>query len=123
MACNPPGDRISVGSNELGVAEVSIDRHVDGDDRWLSIHGFDENGNEIALATVRTGKVFWSYNDGATGEWADGLELAMTVGEETFSFPQPDRRAHPIAEPLMTGPQALSRIPIVQAEIQRESGL
>src|SRR5688500_9954369 len=75
-----PGDA-TVEPNDLGIAHVEIERSVANGERLLVVRGLDESGEEIALATLRTGTVSYTPEPGVMPEeTSPGTELIVTVG-------------------------------------------
>ena len=75
------GTSVAVGANELGIAHLEIEHSSADGERLLVLRGLDGSGEEIALATLRTGMVAYTPEPGVMPEeWSKGTELTVTVG-------------------------------------------
>lgn len=119
-------ERVPVESNDLGISSVEIDHRLHNGDRLLVIRGLDENGEEIAIASLRTGRVLYTAEPGLMpDEWSSlGTELHLSVGEERgFSLVTPDRVPHEVIEPPQASLASFIRLRAVAAVLAEKAGI
>lgn len=119
-------ERVPVESNDLGISSVEIDNRLQNGDRLLVIRGLDENGEQIAIASLRTGRVLYAAEPGLMpDEWSSlGTELHLSVGEERgFSLVTPDLGPREVIEPPQASLASFIRLRAVAAVLAEQAGI
>jgi hypothetical protein len=118
--------RVPVESNGLGVSSIAIDHRIQNQNTLLEIRGFDNSGKEIAIATLRTGRVRYSAEPGLIPDESSslGTELRLSVGEDRgFALVTPDLMPHEVAEPPRASLASFIRLREVAARLAEEAGI
>jgi hypothetical protein len=122
IACGAQNEDLkSVENNELGITHLRIDHRDEVDDRILEITGLDASGDELAMATLRTGMVF--YGADMPEAWHPGTELTIMVDTYRKSYVSPDREAHTLPAPDDRSVDAFIRLAEVASAIEHEAGI
>ena len=118
------GAGIPVESNDLGIFSVEIEYKLQNGDPLLVIRGLDENGEEIAFASLRTGIVLYTAEPGLLpDEWSSpGAELHLSVGEERgYSLVTPGRGSREVIEPPQASLASFIRLRAVAAVLAEQA--
>jgi len=122
VGCTDDAQRVTVESNDLGIATVEI-RHERHDEyRDLSISGFDALGAERATLTLRVGRI-WYESEWAPAGFTLGTDLTLVVGDQQHHHVVPDLQPHKDLEPGEESLAAFLRIDVVAGEIDHEAGI
>jgi hypothetical protein len=117
----PNDELVAVEHNELGITQVEIDHDVVNGERVLTVRGLENDGDQVATATLRTGMV--RYGADMPEDWHPGTELTITVGEHSASYVSPDREAHTVGGPDNASLEAFIRLAPVSSAIEQEAGI
>jgi hypothetical protein len=118
VGCSEDGpDRIPVEDNDIGVAYVEVTHDKPKGERLLTLRGFDQDGEEVAQVTLRTGRVLYA------DRWNNGTELTYSREGSTQMNTSPDRLRHQTDEPLDPVLASFVRLEIVASEIENEAGI
>ncbi len=121
VGCQKEGEAlIAVAPNVLGITHVEVGHRTEDGERILDVRGLDENGQELAIATLRTGMV--RYPPQAKNLSA-GTELDVWVGEASQNYVSPDREPHQVSESLDASIVAFTRLEAVSSAIMDEAGI
>ncbi len=119
--CQQGGDDlVRVEPNSLGIAYLQIDHRTADGDRFLEVRGLNDDGEELARATLRTGMV--NYPPGSE-VMSPGTQLDLSVGETDQAFVNPDREPHENPEPDDPSIAAFTRLAAVSSAIMDEAGI
>ncbi len=119
--CQQGGDDlVRVEPNSLGIAYVQIDHRTADGDRFLEVRGLNDDGEELARATLRTGMVQYPP---AAEVMSPGTQLDLSVGEANQAYVSPDREPHENPEPDAPSIAAFTRLTAVSSAIMDEAGI
>jgi hypothetical protein len=100
VGCTNGSDVVLVESNALGIARVQIEHVEQNGDQVLTVRGLDDSDHEVALATLRTGTVMYTFDpDLHPAAPNAGTELVAAVGDDTLDSVTPDRDRHEMTLP------------------------
>lgn len=118
-------ESVPVEANDLGVVELSIERGTDNGNQFVTIHGLNAAGEELATATVDTGQIDFRYFDEAPAERVPGTDLtiAWLPLEVTADYSVPDNYSRQIRESVVPTIRDFAQLQAVATAIERASGL
>jgi hypothetical protein len=115
------GELVAVEHNSLGIAQVEIDHDMIKGERVMTARGIDQDGEQIATATLRTGMVL--YGADVEPAWNEGTELTIAIGDESRVYTTPDRLPHEETLPYQTDLATFVRLKAVSTAIDDEAGI